>query len=68
MQTIFLTKIGKIGTSHGVVIPKEVLSAYHWERGDTLVFGFHAAGQLWLKKVPPEELEKLKPPMDTIQY
>lgn len=61
MESVYLTKVIKIGDSHGVVIPVEILRAYHWQRGDVLIFGFVAAEQLFLKRVSDIELRKIKP-------
>jgi len=61
MESVFITKILKIGTSHGVVIPAEVLRGYHWQRGDFLIFGFAGNEQLYLKRLSDVDLQKLKP-------
>lgn len=34
----YITKIVRVGTSLGVVIPKEFLTAYKLQRGDQVVF------------------------------
>jgi len=65
MQTIFLTKLTKQGTSLGVIIPVNILNALHWERGDILVFGFSGVDQIFLKRITDLELEKLKPQIIT---
>ena len=61
MQSIFITKLSKQGTSLGVVIPVEILNAYHWQRGDVLVFGFAGEEQLFLKRLSDKELKEIKP-------
>lgn len=60
METIYMTKLVKIGTSHGVIIPTEILNGYHWQRGDFLVFGFAGADQLFLKRLTDLDLQKIK--------
>ena len=61
MQTIFITKLSKQGSSLGIIIPMSILRAYNWQRGDLLVFGFAGAEQLWLKKMTDKDMEMLKP-------
>lgn len=46
MQSIFISKIHRIGTSLGIVIPVEILRAYNWQRGDFVIFGFAGGEQL----------------------
>lgn len=60
METIYMTKLVKIGTSEGVVIPKEILNGYHWQRGDLLVFGFMANDQLFIRRLSNDELLRIK--------
>lgn len=61
METVYLTKVIKIGDSHGVIIPVSILRAYNWQRGDILVFGFVAPEQLFLKRISDKELRQIKP-------
>lgn len=61
MQTIFITKIIRVGNSLGVLIPSEILKGYHWERGDILVFGFAGQDHLYIKKLSDKEINDLKP-------
>lgn len=61
MESFFITKLIKVGTSQGIVIPREILDAYKWERGDVLVFGFAGTEQLLVKRVSDVEIQKLKP-------
>lgn len=60
MQTVFLTKLSKQGSSLGVVIPKAILNTYHWQRGDIFCFGFQGGDQITLKRITDVELEKIK--------
>ena len=62
MKSVFITKIAKQGTSLGVVIPIEILNAYHWQRGDVLIFGFAGGDQIYLKRLTDTDLERLSPP------
>ncbi len=61
MQTIYITKIREIGTSHGVIIPKPILTALKYQRGDCLVFGFAGHDQLFLRRLTDDEIRKIKP-------
>lgn len=58
MKYIKTTKVIKNGTSHAVVIPKEILKALHLERGDQIVFGIVDNNTLCLRKVTKEEIYK----------
>ena len=61
MESVFITKIIRVGTSNAVVIPVEILNGYHWQRGDILIFGFAGSEQLLLKRLTDKELKELKP-------
>ncbi len=60
MQTVFLTKLVKQGTSHGVIIPKRILDTYNWQRGDVFAFGFSGGDQISIRRITDIELQKLK--------
>lgn len=60
MENIFITKLVKIGTSKGIVIPVNILRAYNWQRGDTLIFGFSGGDQLSIKRLSDRDFEYLK--------
>ncbi len=60
MQAIYFTKITRLGNSCAVVIPVNILNAYNWQRGDTLVFGFLGTDQLFLKRLTDKDMERLK--------
>lgn len=60
MQTVFLTKLTKQGTSHGVIIPKRILDTYNWQRGDVFCFGFSGGDQIALKRITDIELQRIK--------
>lgn len=60
MESIYITKLVKIGSSEGVVIPQTILKSYNWQRGDMLVFGFAAPEQLFLKRLTDMEIRRIK--------
>lgn len=61
MQTIFITKLAKQGSSLGIIIPRPILNAYNWQRGDVMVFGFHGNEQLFLRRMTDKDMQNLKP-------
>ena len=61
MQTVFISKIIKVGSSYGIVLPINIMGAYKWQRGDHVIFGFSDDKALWIKKLSDEELLNLKP-------
>ena len=61
MGTAYITKLCKIGTSQGVIIPKNILNAYHWQRGDFLIFGFSSDDQIFVRRLNDLEINQLKP-------
>lgn len=60
MGTVYLTKLLKIGTSQGIIIPKNILRAYGWQRGDALFFNFTSEDQLFIRRLNDLEINKLK--------
>lgn len=64
MERIYLTKIVKIGTSLGVVLPKEILAACMWDRGDYISFGVIAGPTLVARQLSDQEVKRLKPAFD----
>lgn len=61
MEPFLISKITKVGTSLGIVLPVNVLRAYKWQRGDFIIFGFSDDEQLILKRPTEIELRELKP-------
>lgn len=59
-HTLHLTKVAKLGTSKGIIIPSEILHTYKWERGDTLVFVFASENALTLRKLTEKEMIHIK--------
>ncbi len=61
MEYIRTTKIIKTGTSLCVVIPKEILRAVCFERGDQVAFGIYNMDTIAIRKISPGELTIVKP-------
>lgn len=61
MEALYLTKLVKMGSSHGIIIPKQLLTGFKWERGDSLVFGLGVDNQLFIRRLSNEEIIKMKP-------
>lgn len=61
MQTVFITKIIKVGSSQGIVIPIPILHGMKWNRGDFVVFGFGGNDQILLRRLTDKELRDMKP-------
>lgn len=64
IQTIYFSKICKIGDSHGIVIPVEILRGLNWQRGELIAFGFAGTEQIFLKRLSDVEILKMKPAPD----
>lgn len=61
METVFISKILKVGTSHGIILPREILNGYKWQRGDYVIFGFAGPDQLYIKRLTDIDMQKIKP-------
>lgn len=61
MEYIRTTKIIKTGTSLCVVIPKEILTALNFERGDQVSFFTYDLDTIIIRRVSQIDLENLKP-------
>ena len=59
MQPVNFTKIVRMGTSLGIIIPSEILRAYNWKRGDRLVFNFATENLLQVKRPSDVEFKEL---------
>jgi hypothetical protein len=66
MERIIITRIIKTGTSLCVVIPKNILNALNWERGDQVVFGICDSNTITINKLSQSDLLKLKLPHENI--
>lgn len=60
MQNYTITKIIRIGTSLGVVLPKNILTALTLQRGDQVVFGAGEYDTLIIRKISDEKLLPVK--------
>lgn len=60
------TKLVKVGTSLGIVIPKPILDAYRLQRGDPITFS--QLGQSFIVLAFGAELAALEKPIPTIQH
>lgn len=61
MEYIHTSKIIKTGSSCCVVIPKAFMGFLELQRGDQVVLTTLETGALYIKKIPQEMLEQLKP-------
>lgn len=66
MENICITKIIRVGTSNAIVIPRAILNANNWERGDHVVFTLVGLESLIIKKLNDSEIQKLKSIPDII--
>lgn len=55
-----MSKLIKIGNSHGLVVPIEILRALKIERGDFVIYGFQPDGSVCFRKVTDIEIQKFK--------
>lgn len=60
MDNLYTTKLVKIGTSRGVIIPTNILSGLNWQRGDSVIFTFGYDDALIIKKLDDESIRRLK--------
>jgi len=60
MKDIYITKVSRQGTSLGVVIPKPILKAYNWQRGDLVIFDVASNGTLLLKLLTDKDMQNIK--------
>lgn len=59
MKDLYITKIVQQGTSQGVVIPKAILQAYGWQRGDLVLFTVSSNGTLILRRLTDKDAQSL---------
>lgn len=59
MRNPFCSRVRKIGTSFGVIIPIEMLRAHGFQRGDFVAFGNIDDDTIAIRKIPAELLEAL---------
>lgn len=60
MEELYLTKIVRIGTSKGIIVPTNILDGLNWKRGDRVVFTFGYDDTLIVKKVDDETIRQIK--------
>lgn len=61
METFYTTKIVKIGSSLGLVIPRQIIAAMMLERGDQVIFSVISGPTLVVKQLSEQEIRKIKP-------
>lgn len=61
MENVDITKVVKVGTSLGIIIPKHILTSCEIQRGDHIVFGLFTEGQFFVRKLTEKELRHLRP-------
>lgn len=60
MEDIYLTKVVRVGSSKGIIIPTNILNALNWQRGDTIIFILANPEQLIIKRVSDKDIHELK--------
>lgn len=60
METIYFSKIIKVGSSQGVAIPKNILQGMKWSRGDLVIYGFSGKDQLTIRRLTDKEIRQMK--------
>lgn len=59
MEYLKTSKIIKNGTSLAVVVPKNILTALRWERGDQIAFGVLDTNSIVIRKLTQEEIFRI---------
>lgn len=60
LEALHITKLVKVGTSFGIIIPKVISKAYGWERGDVLVYVFASDDTLSIRRLSDKEIRAIK--------
>jgi len=60
IQTLKITKLARVGTSYGVVIPKSFAREFKWQRGDLLVMAFPSDDTLVIRRLSDKEIIAIK--------
>ena len=55
-----MTKIVRVGSSLGVIVPVNILRGMNWQRGDVLVFSPMDNDVLALKRLSDKEVRELR--------
>lgn len=66
MESFYTTKIVKVGSSLGLVIPREIIAAMMLDRGDRVVFSVIAGPTLVVRQLSEQEIRRLKPARDIV--
>jgi antitoxin component of MazEF toxin-antitoxin module len=61
MQNLYTSKVVRIGTAIGVIIPVDICRALDIQRGDLIAYAVYQDGQFICRKLSPIEMENLKP-------
>jgi AbrB family looped-hinge helix DNA binding protein len=60
MESLYMTKVRQLGDSHGIVIPKPVLKAMNFKRGDLLVFIMDTDDTITLRRLSDKQIREIK--------
>lgn len=60
MENLDITKVVRVGSSFGVIIPRKVLIGINWQRGDTIMFSNYQTGQVTLRALTDVEIKYIK--------
>lgn len=55
-----VTRLTKVGTSLGIIIPREIAKTYNWQRGDDLIYVFASDDTLSIRKLNDKEIRALQ--------
>lgn len=61
IENVLVTKVTKLGSSLGIVVPKPILTELNICRGDYIVFGGYAPDQFCARKLSADEIRQMKP-------
>ena len=59
MKQLFTTKVNRVGTSLGIIIPKDICEGVNIQRGDRVVFANFSDGQFTVIKLTDEQITEL---------
>ena len=59
MKQLFTTKVNRVGTSLGIIIPKDICAGVNIQRGDRVVFANFSDGQFTVIKLTDEQITEL---------
>lgn len=68
MDNVFLTKLTIVGTSQCVVIPRPILRALRWQRGDSLIITPQEGDSINVRRLTDKEVFELKQIKMDIHY